>query len=216
MISNATFDYRNPNTNKRRKCSNCGAFLGPAATYCDRCGASASSGGKKFVKWLIILVLIIAGAGYFHASDIDPVDWAEQKIDDLLESLESSPDKPQPQKPTAAKPQPQKPTAAKPQPKPANAKPQTGALKFKVGRTYHTQRGYVASLKKEHLMEFYKHNRDNNQEAAKKMREKRQVGNLKAGLAVELLEINDREDWVKVRIQGKKTTFYTAREALVK
>jgi hypothetical protein len=216
MISNATFDYNNPDFKERRKCSKCGAFLGPAATYCDRCGASASSRGTKFVKWLIILILIIAGFGYFQASDIDPVDWVEQKIDKLFESFESAPEKPQPQKPTTAKPQPQKPIPAKPETKPDVAEPQSQALKLKVGRTYHTQRGYIASLKKEHLMEFYKLNRANNQEALKQIREKRQVGNLKTGLTVELLEINNREDWVKVRIQGKKTTFYTAREALVK
>jgi uncharacterized protein YgiM (DUF1202 family) len=65
------------------------------------------------------------------------------------------------------------------------------------------------------LLEYKKHIRNGNQEAQKKMRDERQIGNLKAGLTVNLLELNNRENWVKVRIQGKKTVFYTTAEALV-
>jgi ribosomal protein S27AE len=88
MFSAMTFDYQNPDTKKRRQCSKCGAFLGPAATYCSRCGQTAVGGGVKFVKWLIILVLIIVAVGYFRASDFHPVEWVETKLDDLLESSE--------------------------------------------------------------------------------------------------------------------------------
>jgi ribosomal protein S27AE len=215
MFSAMTFDYQNPDTKKRRQCSKCGAFLGPAATYCSRCGQTAVGGGVKFVKWLIILVLIIVAVGYFRASDFHPVEWVETKLDDLLESSE----KPVPEKPRPAttKPQPQKPVPApdKPQPRPETAKPQADVLKLTVGRNYHTQRGYVASLKQEWLLEYKKHIRNGNQEAQKKMRDERQIGNLKAGLTVNLLELNSRENWVKVRIQGKKTVFYTTAEALV-
>ena len=210
-----SYDYQNPNTKKRRRCSKCGAFLGPAATYCDRCGASASGIVKRRSWPLVLIVLIIAGAVYFHYADINAIDRIKQVVNEIIASYqEPAPEKP---KPVPAKPQ------AKPQTMPENTKPtkpaptqvQQDVPSLKVGRTYQTQRGFVASLKKEWLLEFKKQERNGNKQALDKMREKKQIGNLKAGLNVELLEMDARDNWAKVRIQGKNTVFYTAAEALV-
>ena len=212
-----TYDYRNPNTKNRRRCPKCGNFLGPAATYCDRCGTSASGIVKRRSWPLVLLVLIIAGAAFFHFADINAIERIKQEVNKLIESYQE----PASEQPAPVQPKPQVKPQAKPEntnTKPATPAPKPGSPdvpKLKVGRTYQTQRGFVASLKKEWLLEFKKFEGSGDQPALDKMRSKKQIGNLKAGLSVELLDFNTRENWVKVRIQGKDTIFYTTTDALV-
>ncbi|MEW5724450.1 MAG: hypothetical protein AB1896_15170, partial [Thermodesulfobacteriota bacterium] len=77
-----------------------------------------------------------------------------------------------------------------------------------------TQKGYLASLQKEWLLQGLAYQKEGREEQLEEMFDSKKVVWLKAGLVVQVLEYPSGEDWVKCRIKDKETEFYTVRQAL--
>ncbi|MEW6265441.1 MAG: zinc ribbon domain-containing protein [Thermodesulfobacteriota bacterium] len=208
-----------------KKCPSCGQQVSPAATYCSYCGKSLEEetgwSGLLFKAVLVALIAALIYGLFFAGVDewrknvapeaADAIAKLRQAVSSLADEYLS--DKPQSEAPPA------KPEATASVPAPQPSPPPTGPgpsakPRAVVGGKYTTRSGHLASLRKDWFLEARRFSAANDQEKINKMVAAKQVVKLKADLPVVLQETGEKGDWVKLKIEGKDTVFYTSPAAI--
>ncbi|MBF0529976.1 MAG: hypothetical protein HQK55_12045 [Deltaproteobacteria bacterium] len=207
----------------RRQCPSCHKFIGPAAVYCEGCGRNLEKGTRsKPIIWFIVIITLIFGAYLFISNDHSGSDLTadldgflndlHKEVVVLVEELSSETQEKKTPPQAAAPPQKPAPSRSSSAVKPATKPTTPPASTSEAAKDRITKEGFFASLAKDSILEADRLTKAEDTAALQKMRDKREIFKLKAGLSVVIEDSGP--GWAKVRMKDKDTTFFTTPEAL--